>query len=476
MGYTQTTFIFAFLPLSILVYLALYVMTGKSLKVCNTVLVCEGLLFYWLAEPKLLLFFVSLSLLMYALGIGIYKAETKHEKKVLVTFSCVFFSFIPVIYRYLPSVELFTKDSQPVTMPLFSVLLVPLGISFFILGSISYIVDIYKGIAIPGNLMNSLVYTMLFPKAICGPVVLWRDFLFQLYEREISARKISEGAKRLIIGYAKKAILGDAFAAQIVLIESKMAVNIVDSASVWVLVILYFFRIYCDFSGYSDIAIGLCRIFGFDIGENFEWPYLSGSVTEFWRRWHISLGRWFKEYVYIPMGGSRKGNLYFNIFFTFIIAALWHGWRPNLILWGVLNGMIVLAEKKLSSNNHLNKAPRFIGIITTVFIVSFGWILFMSSDLTAVGAVFKSLTVSPGGEIPNFTWRFFLTKRIAIFLVIAAAGAFGVFNKIGELIKEKINLSIYDITEKMMLLVLFAIDIMFILGTSYTPFVYSLIP
>jgi alginate O-acetyltransferase complex protein AlgI len=412
---------------------------------------------------------------MLILGACIYKAESNDEKQMLMVFGVVLFAFMPIVYRYLPTIKL-VADEQAVIMPLFAAMVVPVGITFFVLGAISYVMDIYMGKAMPGNITDVFVFTMLFPKSLCGPVILWRDFSRQVNKRRTGINRISFGIKRIIIGYAKKAIIADTFAAQISFIDIKMSVNSIDSASVWILGILYFFRIYYDFSGYSDIAIGLCSIFGFDIGENFDQPYLSESLTDFWRKWHISLGRWFREYIYIPLGGSRTGNLYLNILITFIVAALWHGWTFNLLLWGILNGLIVIAEKKFVKKERPNNKKSFAGLLFTMTFIFFGWMLFRAPDLASAGEVFRALVISPGGDLPNFTWKFFLTKRIVVFLAVAATDVSGVLKRGNDFLKKQVNPTVYDVTEKIMLLVLFALDIMFVLGTAYTPFIYSLIP
>ena len=476
MGFTQAIFLFAFFPISIIIYLAAYRLSRKNLSVCNAVLVCEGLLFYWLVEPRLFAFFVSLTILMHLFGTGIYKAESDDEKSLLMTLGITMFILIPVIYKYLPSMNITTADGQPVTMPLFSAMLVPVGIAFFILSAISYILDIYSEKAMPGSLMDSFVFAMLFPKAVCGPVVMWRDLSSQLHERSTDSDKLYNGLKRIVIGYAKKAVLADTFAAQISIISGKITTDSVDSVTVWLLWLLYFFRIYYDFSGYSDIAIGLCKVFGFEIGENFDKPYLSVSVTDFWRKWHISLGRWFREYIYIPLGGSRTGNVYFNIMITFIIAALWHGWRLNLLIWGIINGLLVVADKALSRKTWYEKMPKLVRIIITALIIYFGWMLFGAADMTDAGKIFMALASSSGGAVPNFTWKFFMTKRIIVFLVLAFAGALGAISKLNGLLQSRLSANVYDMLEKFILLVIFAADIIFVLGSAYTPFVYSLIP
>lgn len=476
MGFTQVLFLFIFMPVSILLYLAAYRLSGKNLRFCNGVLIFEGLLFYCLAEPRLCAFFISLTILMHIIGVAIHRSESNDERNLLMMFGVIILAFLPVIYRYLPAMKIMTDDMQPVTMPLFESMLVPVGLTFFTLEAISYILDIYAGKESPGTMMDAFVFTMLFPKAVCGPVVLWRDFSHQIHDRKTTLPNINNAIKRIIIGYAKKVIIADTFAAQIALIDAKMATNSTDSLTVWILGLLYFFMIYYDFAGYSDIAIGLSSILGFDIGENFDRPYLSASPAEFWRRWHISLGNWFREYIYIPLGGNRKGNMYINILITFLIAALWHRWSLNVLLWGVLNGAIVIADKAWKREGHDNKSSRFMGILLTVLLVFFGWMLFRAVDFTCALGTFKSLVVSPGGSLPNFTWQFFMTKRTAVFLIVAAAGAFGALRKIGVWIKLRMSPEAYELADKILLLILFALDIMFVLGNPYTPFVYSMIP
>lgn len=473
MSFTQITFLFAFLPMGVLIYLVTYKLMSQNTLVCNIVLVCESMLFFWWAEPKLLLWFVLLTLVMYLLGKRIRATEERFYRRLVTICALVLFALLPVLYRYLPSLRFLTEDGTLAALPVFSDAIVPLGISFFALEAISYIVDIYSGKADAGGIFDSLAYMLMFPKAACGPVVLWRDIEPQLKTRKTNLNKISEGLKRIIIGYAKKAIIADTFASSIALIDAKMTTNSTDSLTVWLLGLMYFFRIYYDFSGYSDIAIGLCKIFGFDIGENFDSPYLSSSLTDFWRRWHVSLYTWFKEYIYIPLGGNKTGRTFFNILITFLLAGLWHGWRMTILIWALLNGIIVITEKVLSTTGWYQRIPLFIKVIFTMLLVILGWLLFRSPDIATAGSTFKALFISPGGEIPNFTWRFFMTRRTTVFLLIAAAGVLGLFDRISRLIRTKIGENAYEIFEKTMLLALFALSIMFVIATDYTPFIFA---
>ena len=492
------------MPAGILAYLAVYKLSGKDLRVCNAVLICEGLVFFWWAEPSLLLFFLSASILIYIMGRVISEMTEDTRRRNVMIFAVTMLAFVAVFYSGLPDIRFTDAEGQPAVLPMFSTALTPLGISFFVLSGISYILDIYINKAEPGSPADVLLYTMFFPKAACGPVVLWRDFRPQIHKRRIGSAGVTEGLKRIMAGYAKKAILADTFAAQIALIDEKMLPGGTDRATAWLLALLYFFMIYCDFSGYSDIAIGLCRVFGFRAGENFDHPYLSGSLTEFWRRWHISLGRWFREYIYIPLGGNRSGALWLNIMVTFCIAGIWHGWALNLLLWGAINGAIVAAEKYLQrrsaalrsghqadgSSGRLSDAAvpaeeksmhggdrspalrRAVRTLLTLLLVFFGWILFRAPDMAGAADAFAALFKAPAADPVNFTWRFFLTKRIAVYLVLAALGAFGVYGAAGRRLRSVLGENIYEILEMIVLLVIFAAAVMYVVSSPYTPFVY----
>lgn len=460
------------MPVCILLYLAAYKLSGKDLRACNGILICEGLFFYWWAEPKLLLFFVVMPLLIYSLGDRIYKTESAKDKKALMIYTVAAFILLLVAYKHLPSLRVLSPDGQYVRPPVLGGVLLPIGISFFVLEAISYIADIYTGKMMPGNVMDAFVFMTFFPKASCGPIVLWRDFAPQIHDRRINSGNIIRGINRLIIGFAKKAVIADTFAAQISLINLKLTTYSTDSLSVWILAILYFFRIYYDFAGYSDIAIGLSSIFGFEIGENFDRPYLAASLTDFWRKWHMSLYRFLKEYLYIPLGGNRTKKAFFNIFLVFMLSGLWYGWRLPVLIWAALDGLIVIAEKKIYRKTWYKKIPEPLRIIATMFIVCMGWLLFRAPNIADAGLVFKGLFISPGGRVPNFTWRFFMTRRITVFLVIAAAGVFGIPDKLTALLKNALNSTLYDIIEKLLLLALFALSIMFVLSTSYIPFIF----
>ena len=473
MIFTQVTFLFAFLPISIIIYLVAYRVSKKDLRVCNVVLVLLSLVFLWWAETKLLWMIIAMTAFLVIFRKTIEGASYNNKKSIML-FSVVSLIFIPVVLVYLPSMGLVSEEGEAISLQYFSGTLTAACVLFFTLGAISYVVDVYEGETEPGSILDVFTYTMLFPKVLCGPIVFWKDFKPQLGNREINLDGISIGIERIIIGLAKKVIIADTFYAQILLIDTKMAGVGLDVPTMWLRALLIGLRLYCDISGYADIAIGLCRIFGFDVGENFSYPFLSNSLTDFWRRWHISLGRWFREYVYVPLGGNRKGIMFVNIMITFTLAALWHGWRSTILLWGLVNGLLVMIEKLISSKIWYQKIPSAIKTALVIILTFLGWMLFMSSDIQTAEELFRNLFVSSAKwDPPNFTWEFFLTKRISVFIVITLIGALGGFRKLGEFIKNRTNEVIYLIVTRVIYLALLILSMMFVMGTSTVPFVYQ---
>lgn len=318
MGFTAQTFLFIFLPLSIVAYLLCTRLHRPLLN--NILLALMSLAFYVFCGLHALVVFLGLIVFVYLMGVLIgYARQAAGEKASRRWMALGAAALVALLFlcKYLT----FLLDTLSALLPLelsFDGFIIPAGLSFIVFESISYLVDISRGLATPGSPLDAFVFLSLFPKVISGPIVLWRDFQPQLAQRpEPDADDAVEGLRRIIIGYSKKAILADTFGDQIARIDGVLLAGGVDTPTMWLRALLYFFQLYYDFSGYSDIAIGLCRVFGFSIKENFNFPYISTSITEFWRRWHISLGSWFREYVYFPLGGNRRGNVYLNLFVVF---------------------------------------------------------------------------------------------------------------------------------------------------------------
>lgn len=240
----------------------------------------------------------------------------------------------------------------------------------------------------------------------------------------------------------------------------------------WLRALLYFFQIYYDFSGYSDIAIGLCRIFGFSLAENFNFPYLSRSITEFWRRWHISLGSWFREYVYIPLGGNRKGNVYVHLFVVFLLTGIWHGANWTFLLWGVYHGVFVVLERLIRNRRWYQKIPSPVKWLGTMVVVFFGWTLFMATDLTAAVDSWKSMFTPVDPSTVNFTWQYYLTFKTAVLLGIAAVGAVAGIGSIPDRVRQCTCTTAGALIQKAAYLMLFVVAVLFVVNSTYSPFLY----
>lgn len=332
MGFTETTFLFILLPAFILSILAFDRFANRYV---NLVVLLFSLFFYAWGSFYTLNIIFCLIFFIYIAGHLIYAANESSDnyvnnaKKWLMLSVSILVAAL-FFYKYLPSIV--TKLALNSFSYTFDNLIIPLGISFVIFESISYLSDIYTGAAKPGTFQQTALFILFFPKLIAGPIVQWRDYYPQINNRFVSPERMLTGISRIMLGYSKKAIIADVFGVTIVSIQDGLHSGGADMQTMWLLSLLYFFEIYYDFSGYSDIAIGLSELVGYSFKENFNYPYLSQSVSEFWRRWHISLGSWFREYVYIPMGGSRRGNVYINLFVVFLLTGIWHGANKTFVI------------------------------------------------------------------------------------------------------------------------------------------------
>lgn len=463
---------FILIPLSVIFAMGLkWLKTGRVRNIVILILSLGVFAYYSREAMSFLCIFI---VLVYLLGHLVYESrKSGTKKKKWLGISLIALTALLFYCKYIPAILNWWNGFDILHINYIKLVTIT-GISFIVFSAISYVVDIHRGDAEPGSFVDAALFITFFPKFVSGPIVLWKDFQKELVKRSYDVDKISYGINRIIIGYAKKLIIADTLGAQILLIQAKGAAGI-DIRTTWLLAIAYFFQIYYDFSGYSDIAIGLSSVFGFDMKENFHFPYISGSITEFWRRWHISLGTWFKEYVYIPLGGNRTGNVYVNLFIVFLLTGIWHGANFTFILWGLAHGVVMLFERAVMDRKIYKKIPFVIKWAFTVFFVFLAWILFMSPSLTSAGNIYKGLfTINK--ESVNFTWKFFFTKKILLVLSVATIGSvIGLFERKKGL-KEKISEFIdkpYVIWIKYaFLLALFVVDILFLVNSSYSPFIY----
>nr|WP_167753552.1 MBOAT family protein [Streptococcus cuniculi] len=382
---------------------------------------------------------------------------------LLATFPLIYFNYSNFLIQSWNSLF---GDSLP-----FKSLLTPLGISFITFSSISYLTDIYRGQATAGSFLDCLFYLSFFPKVISGPIVLWRDFQGQIGQRRSSLTLITDGINRIMIGVVKKVILADTFGACL----AQISIHSMDQITAFGTLVLYMLQLYYDFAGYSDIAIGLAKILGFEFRENFQFPYRSVSISEFWRRWHISLGRWFKEYIYISLGGSRNGKMRTlrNLALIFVLSGIWHGAGWNYILWGSVHALCVVVERLIYDKKFYQKTPVAIKYLATMTIILLSWQLLRFQDLSDVGTVLNAV-LGKGINLPiSFTWRYYYDVKMLSLTMIGIAGATVLGSQrvkswYGAIVSTRLGY----LLQELVLLVMFIIAILFMVNSTYSPFIY----
>ena len=382
MLFSSIPFLYYFLPCVLLLYLV----APRKLK--NSVLMLSSLFFYGWGEPKYLILMLLSITQGYIFGRLVEKYRGQRRAKLFLTLSVVF-SFL--MLGYCKYADFFISSFNAVTglsIPLLKIAL-PIGISFYTFQIVSYVIDVYRGdVSAQRNYVNLAAYISMFPQLIAGPIVRYADIAGQLENRTHSTAKTSLGVRRFIIGLSKKILLAN------VLGELVDVFKNADEQSVlfyWLYAVAYTLHIYFDFSGYSDMAIGLGHVFGFDFLENFNYPFISRSITEFWRRWHMSLGSWFRDYLYIPLGGSRNGKrrLLLSLFVVWTLTGLWHGAAWNFVLWGLVL-FVFIALEKFCIGGFLER-HRFLSRLYFLFLIPQTWVVFRISDLGELGDYFSRL-------------------------------------------------------------------------------------
>lgn len=344
----------------------------------------------------------------------------------------------------------------------------PIGVSFFTFQAMSYIIDVYRGeTEASENPINVALYISFFPQLIAGPIVKYRDINIQIEERKVIWSDASDGFKRFIYGLGKKILIANVMGLCTDTIYS-CGITSMDSKAAWIGAVAYTFQIYYDFSGYSDMAIGLAKMFGFTIKENFNYPYLSRSISEFWRRWHISLGSWFKEYVYIPLGGNRKGTgkTYINLIIVFFLTGLWHGADWSFVIWGLYHCLFAIIERA-GLKKVLDKT-RIISFIYTFFVVNLGWVFFRASDMSTA-VVYITRMFQPW-KYKNMLWIWDYLDNKTVFIFVCAVLGMGILRAvIPQKIKDWWNGSVPEALYCVLVLLL---SLALIAGDTYNPFIY----
>lgn len=471
MLFSSITFLFAFLPIVLLVY---YI-SPRMLR--NAVLLFFSLLFYAWGEPKYVFVMMTSILIGYAMGLltdYFMRKEQVKRAKCAVIVSVVLNLGLLVFFKYLG----FFADNinripgLNIAVPEFAL---PLGISFYTFQILSYSVDVYRGTVKPQkNIINLGAYITLFPQLIAGPIVRYDRIAQELTDRRETIDDFGEGVRHFIVGLGKKVLIANTAGE----IFDTLSVLSADENTVllsWLCAVAFSLQIYFDFSGYSDMALGLGRMFGFHFLENFDYPYISKSITEFWRRWHISLSSWFRDYVYIPLGGNRKGKArtLCNIFIVWILTGFWHGAEWNFVIWGLYYFILLMIEK-IGLLAKLEKLPAVLQHIYALFFINLGWVIFSYDDMSALGTALGNMFGLNGLPFVSDRTIFYLLSY-GLLILIACLGATPLPKKIGRLLTERksgANDIVGGVLEMVFLFAVLLFATAFLASDAFNPFLY----
>ena len=464
MLFSSITFLYYFLPCVI----GLYFIMPKKYK--NLILFISSMVFYFYGEPTYVFLMIFSILISYLFGIAFSKIEKKENKKYLVIIAVSIHVFLLGLFKYSDFVILNVNNLLNTKIGLLELAL-PIGISFYTFQNISYVIDVYRGNAkVQKSFLKLATYISLFPQLVAGPIVRYETIEKELEERKSTISDISEGIRRFLIGVAKKVLIANQFGqlCQIFMQSTQKSV-----VFYWIYGIAFCIQIYFDFSGYSDMAIGLGRIFGFHFPENFNYPYISKSITEFWRRWHISLGTWFRDYIYIPLGGNRVSKIKWirNILIVWALTGFWHGANWNFIVWGLFFAILLVLEK-IVLNKFLEKIPSFISRIYVLFLIMISFIIFNASN---IGEAFQTIIGLFGlncREFINVETLYYL-KSYFILLIISIIGATPLLKNLIIKLKENKKIEkIINLLEPIYLIILMVLVTGYLVDNSFNPFLY----
>lgn len=455
MVFSSILFIFRFLPIA----MGIYFLTPKKLK--NLSLLILSLIFYSWGEPRYFLLMIASIFVDYFISINIEKNnKNKKIKILLLAISIIFNVGILFFFKY---INFFIENINSIfNMSLNNVkITLPLGISFYTFQTMSYTIDVFLGkVKAEKNIINFGAFVCLFPQLIAGPIVKYIDISKELKNRDINLDEIQEGIRLFILGLGSKVLIANNIGSLWNEVET-MGFNNISTILAWMGIIAFSLQIYFDFNGYSLMAIGLGKILGFNFPNNFNYPYESRSITEFWRRWHITLGQWFKQYVYIPLGGNRLGRArtYFNLFIVWFLTGFWHGASYNFILWGLYFFILICIEKN-GLLNLLNK-HKLISHIYTIFFILVGWVLFAVIDLNKIIYFLKKMFIFNVGN----EWIYYLRNYIIIYtiaIIFSTSFLKKIYNKFVK----------SNIVDTIILITIFLLSIAYLVDSSYNPFLY----
>ena len=461
MLFSSMTFVFMFLP----VVCALYLLSNKRFH--NPILLAASIIFYAWGEPRYLAIMLLTILINYAGAIAVEKFNS-HKKFWLISTIVVDLGLL-IYFKYFNFIidninNLFHAHISALDV------IMPIGISFYTFQALSYVIDVFRGdCKAQKDVYKLALYICLFPQLIAGPIVKYHDVAEQIEDREVNFDKVNTGVKRFIIGLSKKMLIANTLGA----IADKIFTQPADTFSplvAWLGSISYTLQLYYDFSGYSDMAIGLGLIFGFQFMENFNYPYISKSITEFWRRWHISLSTWFKQYLYIPLGGNRisKNRTYINLGIVFLLTGVWHGASWNFVFWGLWNGFFIILEKMTGWHNDTDKVPvKILKHIYTIFVFVLGWVMFRADNMTYAWTYLKNMFgLVPVHDI-TYTMMYYVDNVEIVTLLAGILCAMPIFKNMIYVENKAAKLAV-----NVWLMVLFILSSAAIAASTYNPFIY----
>lgn len=462
MLFSTMTFISVFLP----IVCGLYLISKKELH--NPILLIASLIFYAWGEPRYLAIMLMTIIITYLGSIAIEKFRYKRlALSITIIADLAFLIYFKYFNFILENINALFKTNID-----FIHVIMPVGISFYTFHCISYLVDIYRNeVKAQKDIYKLALYITLFPQLIAGPIVKYHEISEQLDEREVNFEKVKRGVQRFIIGLAKKMLIANVMGT----IADKIFMQPPDTFSpliAWLGAISYTFQIFFDFSGYSDMAIGLCLIFGFVIPENFNFPYISKSITEFWRRWHISLSSWFRQYLYIPLGGNRLGlkRQCINIGIVFILTGFWHGAAWNFIFWGMWNGAFIIFEKITNWHRESSKLwVNFIKHIYAIFVFVIGWVMFRADSMPQAWEFIKNMFGCIKVHNIAYNWSYYVGNIEIITFVAAIILSMPIFSKILFIPRER---KILRTVVNVWLIILFVVSVAKVAASTYNPFIY----
>nr|UWI49134.1 MBOAT family protein [Clostridioides difficile] len=469
MLFSSLIFLFYFLPIT----LVLYYLFRFNRTIQNMILLIVSLFFYAWGEPKFVVIMIASIIMNYIFGLLVDRyRKSKVKVNIILILMCIYNIGVLFIFKYL-AFALKNISSLINTELAIPSIVLPIGISFFTFQGMSYVIDVYRGHGkVQKNPFYVGLYIAFFPQLIAGPIVRYESVAEQIHNRKETWNKFSIGTCRFITGLGKKVLISNNMAIVADYIYTMNSQGSIATSLAWLGSIAYTLQIFFDFSAYSDMAIGLGLMFGFKFEENFNYPYISKSISEFWRRWHISLGMWFKSYIYFPLGGSRvlnKDIMIRNMFIVWLFTGIWHGAEWTFVIWGILNFVFLIIERFIMFEKIENH--NIIKHIYTLLVVNFGWVVFRAPNLNEAYNYFKAMFGASGVIWSDYTYMFL--KEYLIFFIFAFIFSVPIAKKVNKFVVEQAKYStLFNLFYPICSILLFFISVTYLVTGSYNPFIY----